>query len=125
MKRYIASRSTGSTKRADIVIIDRGNKNGYIIDPTVRFERDENQANDVHLEKKGHYDPCCTYFTDKYGIESWEVIGARCTVTKFTVNVFKRFGFDTNILQDIAIQILRDTLYILHNHLYNHIKSKQ
>ena len=41
-----------STKRADIVIIDGDNKSGYIIDPTVRVERDENQGNDVHLEKK-------------------------------------------------------------------------
>ena len=93
------------------------------------IERDENQANDDHLEKKGHYDPSCTYFSDKYGIESWEVIGflfgAKDTVTKFTVNVFKCFGFDTNILQDIAIQILLDSLYILHNHLYNNVKSKQ
>ena len=114
--------NTGSTKRADIVIIDKNNKKGYIIDPTVRFERGENQVHDVHLEKKEHYEPCCEYFSKKYGTDKFEVIGllfgARGIITKFTVDIFKRFGLNTNTLEDIGLQILRDSLTILHNHLY-------
>ncbi|KAJ4440203.1 hypothetical protein ANN_08342 [Periplaneta americana] len=42
----------GSTRRADIIIIDRDKKTGLILDPTVRFEINEDQRKQVHEEKR-------------------------------------------------------------------------
>ena len=49
------------------------------------------------------------------GNQHWEVIGllfgARGVIMEFTVNVFRRFGLPIACLNDIALQILRDTVY--------------
>ncbi|KAJ4442577.1 hypothetical protein ANN_04164 [Periplaneta americana] len=42
----------GSTRRADIIAIDLRNQRSLILDPTVRFEKDDQQANNVNDEKK-------------------------------------------------------------------------
>ncbi|KAJ4429998.1 hypothetical protein ANN_22202 [Periplaneta americana] len=99
--------------------------NGYDLKEyfnTLRFAKSVNQIKDVDAEKK-HYQPSCTYTAEKYGIQSWEVIGilsaARGTISNFAVSVFRRFGLNINRLQELASQVLIDSLSILQNHLYN------
>ncbi|KAJ4438880.1 hypothetical protein ANN_14833 [Periplaneta americana] len=41
----------GSTRRIDMIAIPPNNNNGYIIDPTVRFEKQKSQPEDVNREK--------------------------------------------------------------------------
>lgn len=115
----------GSTKRADIIAIDRKRDLGYILDPTVRFEKDLSQAHLVNEEKKKHYQPCCKYLSEKYKINTWEVIGllfgSRGTITKFCVNILLHFGIKKKSLQEILLAILRDSVHIVHFHLYGHM----
>ena len=80
-------------------------------------------ANEVDIEKKKQiYEPCIKYFSEKYSVTNWEVIGllfgARGTLTKFCINVFSRFNIHPANLQDIALNILRDSLHIVQFHLY-------
>ncbi|KAJ4446485.1 hypothetical protein ANN_13181 [Periplaneta americana] len=43
---------TGSTRRIDIIAFKESTRSGYIIDPTVRFETDEEQPAELDNEKK-------------------------------------------------------------------------
>ncbi|KAJ4433416.1 hypothetical protein ANN_15675 [Periplaneta americana] len=66
----------GRTRRIDMIAIPPNNNNGYIIDPTVRFEKQKSQPEDVNRGKKN--DICVRtvpYFMDKYGLQKIEVIG--------------------------------------------------
>ncbi|KAJ4447137.1 hypothetical protein ANN_09138 [Periplaneta americana] len=54
----------GSTRRADIIAIDRRNQRSLILDPTVRFEKDDQQANNVNNEKKSVYNSCIPHFRE-------------------------------------------------------------
>ncbi|KAJ4441571.1 hypothetical protein ANN_11427 [Periplaneta americana] len=47
--------SDGSTRRADIIIIDRQKDKGVILDPTIRFEMHEQQPQEVCREKQVIY----------------------------------------------------------------------
>ena len=86
---------------ADIISIDRKNDLGYILDPTVRIEKDLSQAHLVNEEKKKHYQPCCNYLSEKCKINTWEVIGvlfgSRGTITKFCVNILLHFGIKKKV----------------------------
>ena len=98
-------------KRVDIICFKPETKEGYILDPTVRFEvnyreadpdnpdprlRERiDQANAVDIEKKKHYEPCIPYFLGKFDLTKLEVIGllvgARGTIPKFFLNFCKIF----------------------------------
>uniref|UniRef100_A0A8D8VK96 Reverse transcriptase n=1 Tax=Cacopsylla melanoneura TaxID=428564 RepID=A0A8D8VK96_9HEMI len=67
--------SDGSSRRIDIIAIDRKNKKGIIVDPTVRIESNENQPYDVNDEKRSIYNPTIPYYKNKYGLNEIEVIG--------------------------------------------------
>ena len=100
---------------------------GYILDPTVRFESDATQAKEVH-EKQKFYHPCLKFFSEKYNIPNWKVIGllfgARGTLTKFTINELLKLGLNASTLEDIALNILRDSVHIINYHLYSHLSDK-
>ena len=89
-----------STRRADIIAINRKNYNGLILDPTIRFERDIMQAQQVDVEKKAIYEPCIPFFSNKYGrpipTSKWSVrgilLGARGSLTKYPHTIFKDLG---------------------------------
>ncbi|KAJ4445209.1 hypothetical protein ANN_07010 [Periplaneta americana] len=49
--------SDGSTRRADIIIIDLQKDNSVILDPTIRFEMHEQQPQEVCREKQVIYEP--------------------------------------------------------------------
>ena len=57
--------STGSTRRNDIIAIKPPSREGYIIDPTIRFERGEHQPEEVNAEKKFIYEPTINFFKKK------------------------------------------------------------
>ncbi|KAJ4448574.1 hypothetical protein ANN_10592 [Periplaneta americana] len=57
-----------SHRRADIIAINRQQQKAIIIDPTIRMERDLNQAHQVDQEKRAIYEPCIPYLSAKYNI---------------------------------------------------------
>ena len=91
------------------------------MDPTIRFERDTEQARDVDLEKKTIYEP---FLSEKYNIppEKWTVqgllFGSRGSLPIFTYNILHNLGLTKYVLQEILVQILRDSVHILQYHLY-------
>ncbi|KAJ4445130.1 hypothetical protein ANN_06931, partial [Periplaneta americana] len=84
---------TGSTRRIDIIAFKESTISGFIIDPTVRFETNEEQPAEVDKEKKNIYNPTIPYYLQNYQLEELEVIGllvgARGTATLFMKDVFK------------------------------------
>ncbi|KAJ4451078.1 hypothetical protein ANN_02516 [Periplaneta americana] len=64
-----------SHRRADIIAINRQQQKAIIIDPTIRMERDLNQAHQVDQEKRAIYEPCIPYLSAKYNIPlfNWSV----------------------------------------------------
>ncbi|KAJ4445957.1 hypothetical protein ANN_12643 [Periplaneta americana] len=107
----------GSTRRADIIAIDRRNQRSLILDPTVRFEKDDQQANNVNNEKKSIYNPCIPHFSERYkmNINTWEVkgllFGARGTSFKLTLICI--FVTNTRIMALTIIAIKNNSAYIL------------
>ena len=94
------------------------------MDPTIHFERDTEQAQDVDLEKKTIYEPCVPFLGEKYNIppEKWTVQGllfdSRGSLLKFTYNILHNLGLTKYELQEILEQILKDSVHILQYHLY-------
>ncbi|KAJ4443695.1 hypothetical protein ANN_05370 [Periplaneta americana] len=48
-----------------------------VLDPTICFERDTNQALQINDDKRAKYVPCLPYLSEKYGISlyNWDVTG--------------------------------------------------
>ncbi|KAJ4448731.1 hypothetical protein ANN_00122 [Periplaneta americana] len=69
--------SDGSFRRADIIAINGRLKRALVLDPTIRFERNLNQATEVDIEKKSIYEPCLPYLSQKFNVplKQWSVIG--------------------------------------------------
>ncbi|KAJ4451704.1 hypothetical protein ANN_03174 [Periplaneta americana] len=60
--------SDGSFRRADIIAINGRLKRALVLDLTIRFERNLNQATEVDIEKKSIYEPCLPYLSQKYNV---------------------------------------------------------
>jgi hypothetical protein len=114
---------SGSTRRIDIIAIDKKNQEGYIIDPTVRFENSLNQPDEVDKEKKIIYEPTGPYFIEKYKLRKISVIGllfgSRGTVNKNYLKFRRKFKIPKSIDRTIILSILKNSVQILRNHLYN------
>lgn len=114
-----------SHRRADIIAINRQQQKAIIIDPTIRMERDLNQAHQVDQEKRAIYEPCIPYLSAKYNIPlfNWSVtglfFGARSSLPKFTYNFLKQLSISSFEIQKIISQILKDSLQIIQFHLYH------
>lgn len=114
-----------STRRVDIIVYDEKTKEGYILDPTVRFESGDSadQSNSVDLEKRATYDPCVKYFKDNWNLKNIEVIGlyvgARGTITKKFQEFVARFDLPVNIVDDIMLYALRGSIQIYNYHVRN------
>ncbi|KAJ4446795.1 hypothetical protein ANN_13493 [Periplaneta americana] len=89
----------GSSRRVDIIAIDRGNDRAIITDPTVRFETEVEQPIAVNEEKKTIYDPTIQYFRDYYHVQG--------TIPKFSVECFKSFGIPLKIWNIVAIDVMK------------------
>ncbi|KAJ4432733.1 hypothetical protein ANN_21371 [Periplaneta americana] len=66
-----------SHRRVDIIAINRRTQKAMVLDPTVCFERDTNQALQINDDKRAKYVPCLPYLSEKYGISlyNWDVAG--------------------------------------------------
>lgn len=112
----------GSTRRIDIIAIDRQNKKGFIIDPTIRFESRESQPQDVNEEKRNIYLPTIPYYKGKYDLEEIDVrgifIGSRGTITSPFKSFATEFNICESVLKVISQSVVRASILILRNHIY-------
>ena len=117
--------TNGSTRRADIIAIEKSSRRGFIIDPTVRFETDVDQPLAVDNEKKSIYEPTIPYFQQKYKIDNFTVIGlmigSRGTVPKLLLDFTKKIRHTeaTTVYTDVALLALKGSIELLNNHLYS------
>lgn len=113
----------GSTRRVDLLVYNEKSRNGYILDPTVRFEIDQNQAEEVNNEKKSIYEPCIPDIQAKCKLKNIEVIGlllgARGTIPNFFMEICQRFKIEKSTIEEIGIEVVRGSAKILANHLYD------
>lgn len=110
-------------RRADIVVVDRENGRGWVLDPTIRWEtNDRDQDRQVDEEKKRIYEPCIPFLSQQYGVGAWEVVGlwfgARGTASKLLLEFFKAHNIPKASLFTICMLVLRDTLRIIQFFLY-------
>ncbi|KAL1448169.1 hypothetical protein WDU94_001903 [Cyamophila willieti] len=119
--------ASGSRRFCDIVAFPKGNRKAYILDPTIRYEsNDEQQAEKVDREKKMIYEPCIDYlkekYHEKYPNRDYEVVGlwfgSRGAISNFICKVFDTLNINKKHLQDISETILKDSIHILHHHIY-------
>ena len=112
----------GSNRRIDIIVINPVTREGYILDPTVRFERDKGQAEEVDAEKRNIYEATVPYFKTKYDARKLSVVGlfvgARGTITSFFKAFCKKFNLDNLFIDRISMLALKGSISILRYHLY-------
>ena len=117
----------GSRRRADIIAFDPKNQKAYIIDPTVRYEKNDDMDQLVQTEKEAIYGACIpdlqARYTPTLGAREYEVIGvwlgARGTVGKNLLNLFRRFGLPMNRIPELAERVLTDSIRMIHQHIYS------
>ncbi|CAI6351092.1 unnamed protein product [Macrosiphum euphorbiae] len=94
-----------------------------ILEPTLRWETNEdNQDKLVDEEKKPIYEPTVPFFKEKYQINNWEVhglrFGVRGTASPLLRYFFKNTALDLREIKEMCLAVMRDTLNIIHEHLY-------
>ena len=112
-----------SSRRIDIIAINRKSNSGTIIDPTIRVETHISQPEEVHIEKSNIYKETVPYYKNKYNLKEINVIGlmvgARGTITTKFVTFCKQYGVTKKTIKQISLSALKDSIKILRNHLYN------
>ncbi|KAJ4435340.1 hypothetical protein ANN_17951 [Periplaneta americana] len=76
-------------RRADLIAINRQQQKAIIIDPTIRMERDLNQAHQVDQEKRAIYEPCIPYLSAKYNIPLFN-----CLWNSYVISTVKKFHLE-------------------------------
>lgn len=114
--------TTHSIRRIDIIAINRNINTGYIIDPTIRFEKSLNQPEEVHNEKVSIYESTIEFYKDKFSVKSISIFGllfgSRGTLTKNYIEFRKFFKLPKSLDYEIILLILKSSVYILRNHLF-------
>lgn len=113
----------GSTRRIDIIAINENTKTGIVLDPTIRFEINIEQDEEVNVEKRTIYEPCIKDLKRMYDINNIQVygllIGARGTI----FNTFEKIRKDLKLPKLLSDKIIKIVLNwsarILHNHIHN------
>lgn len=117
----------GSNRYCDIVAFDSRSKRAIIVDPTVRFEtNNQDQDKDVDAEKRKIYESCIASLNEKFGLKhgkrDFEVFGlwfgSRGSISAKVLEFFNKFKIDKKILLEISEEILCDSINILHHHIY-------
>lgn len=117
----------GTRRFSDIVAFSTKGSTALIIDPTIRYEtNDQNQCKLVQQEKQSIYEKCETYYNSKfshhYGYRKYEIhgllFGARGTVSDAVLKFFKTFDLNLEDLIPICKQIMIDSIQIINNHIY-------
>ncbi|KAJ4438389.1 hypothetical protein ANN_14334 [Periplaneta americana] len=111
----------GSCRRIDMLTIPPGSTSAYIIDPTIRFEAQEQQPAEVHGEKCRIYEPTVPFHSEKYHLTSIEVVGlmfgARDTIPRLLVSFCKTFQLNNDFIHDVSLTAIRGSLAVLKYHL--------
>ncbi|KAJ4432662.1 hypothetical protein ANN_21285 [Periplaneta americana] len=110
--------SDGSTRRADIIIIDRQKDKGVILDPTILFEMHEQQPQEVCREKQVIYEPCCQNLGAQYHITHWTVFGPWHNPLRNFKSTYT-FKISDATIDAIGSYVLKSFLAIISNHLYS------
>ena len=115
----------GSNRRVDILAYDPRSKCTYIIDPTIRFETNEDVGGIVQAEKEAIYSGCSDDLKKcfpQYSIDNIEIyglwFGARGTISTQVVSFFSRFGLDESHLAGMAESVVIDSIKMIHHHIY-------
>lgn len=119
--------NTNSTRRIDIVAFEPNSNRAFLIDPTVRYETNQDLDEIVQKEKTLIYERCIQNLSSRYlpifGPRQYEVLGiwmgARGTISKSMTQFFERFKLDKTILPDIAESIISDSIKMIHYHIYS------
>jgi len=115
----------GSIRKADIVAFKSGSNQAIIVDPTVRYETNEDVGRAVQIEKEDKYASCAhslnEIFGSRYGPRQFRVyglwIGSRGTISKEMVQFFTEFRLDKRELPVIAEEVLVHSIRMLHQHV--------
>lgn len=117
----------GSHRFCDIIAFERNTNKAFIIDPTIRFEKnDALQGDDIHREKCEIYNGCIPYLKEKYlesyGERDFQVLGlwfgSRGTISK-NVFFFDKFHLPKNLLKILSQTIICDSVKIVNFHIYS------
>ena len=116
---------SGSNRFIDILAFDSRSNKAYIIDPTIRYETNEDLDSKVQEEKSTIYSTCIPDLKVKYGHlgqREYEVIGlwigARGTVSSGLLDFFRRFDLNQDNLLELANTVLIESLKMIHRHIY-------
>lgn len=117
--------ANGSNRFVDILAYKQNASKAFIIDPTIRFETNEDMDTLVAAEKKSIYEPCVPDIRRRYPnlanrefavIGLW--MGARGTVGRSLVDFFKEFELPLSYLPELAEKTLSDSIRMVHSHVY-------
>lgn len=120
----VCKSACGSIRRCDIIAFKPDKNQVLILDPTVHFETGLEQPVEVDAEKKAYYEPCKADLARIYNIaeENFQVtgllFGARGSVPKFTSDFLSNLGVENKLIQEIALQVLKDSVRMLNIHLF-------
>lgn len=118
----------GSNRRIDIIAFDQVSRDGYIIDPTIRMEKEKIQPAEVYDEKRQIYEPCVPDLMQKYQLKRIDVIGllvgARGTITTFFEDFRKKFQLPTTLRNEVVLTTLKGSSQILQHHLYSTLQHQ-
>lgn len=116
----------GSCRRIDILAFAPGSDRAYIIDPTIRYETNEDLDVVVQEEKERTYRGCIQDLQRRYqqfGKREYEVIGlwwgSRGTISSGVIHFFDRFKLDKKLLPEMAENVLISSIRMLHHHIYS------
>lgn len=118
----------GKSRFSDIIAFDLKSKNAFIVDPTIRYENnDTNQDDVITKEKREIYEKCIPFYAERYretfGERNWSVrglwFGSRGCIGNSVINFFKEQKLNCDKLKDISEMILVKTISIINNHIYN------
>ena len=122
VEEMICNATNGSIRRFDILAMDKNTHIGWIVDPTIRFEMNVQQADEVNKEKQSIYESCIPDVMIKYKLKNVKVIGlfigARGTITRFFEDFRELFRLPKSLSEEIALTALKTSIQILNHHLY-------
>ena len=115
-----------SNRYVDILAFEPNSTKAYIIDPTVRFESNEDQDAAVQADKETIYSKCYADLSSKYpqfGRRQFETIGlwfgARGVIGRGVSAFWTRFALEPRQLAEIAEKVLLASMAMVHQHIYS------
>ena len=115
----------GSIRKIDILAFEPGSRRAYIVDPTVRYEANDDIGHDVLVEKEQRYAGCANslnaIFGQQHGQRDFRVfglwVGGRGTISTQMVKFFEFFRLDKRLLPELGEMVLSSSIRMLHHHV--------